>query len=326
MSKSLFLGFDTSNYTTSLAVVDAQANVVANVRHLLPVESGQRGLRQSEALFCHFKNLPHVMEHLIEQVPNLKHHLKAVAVTTSPRPQPESYMPVFLAGSSFATSLATLLKIPCYTLSHQENHLWAGLLSAKGPKTDHFLALHLSGGTSEILEVKLKADSRFAIDILGGSTDIHAGQFVDRVGVAMGLPFPAGADLEKLALTSHNTLAIPSYHKQGEISFSGAESAAQRMLAQGKNQADIAKAVLLNIARTVEKLISWATQTTKVKQVLLVGGVCANSLIRNQLSERLPQLQLYFAQPNLSVDNAVGAAVYGRNIFTERKQGDGQPK
>ncbi|MDI9419804.1 MAG: hypothetical protein GX228_08115 [Firmicutes bacterium] len=317
MSKHYFLGIDTSNYTTSAAVVDDQARLIANIRQLLPVESGQRGLRQSEAFFWHIKHSPVIMGQVAALVPDLRRKLKAVAASHNPRPMEGSYMPVFVAGASLAQSIGSLLNVPCFSLSHQENHLWAGLFSARGPDCDRFLALHLSGGTSDVLEVAVTREFGFQIRHLGGSSDLHAGQLIDRIGVAMGLPFPSGPDLEKLALASETPVSIPSYHNAGRISFSGAEAAALRLLAEhrenssdGITKADIAKAVLLNIARTTAKLLQWASKVTAIDRVLLVGGVCANSLIRDDLVRRLPELGLYFAAPEFSVDNAVGAAVF----------------
>lgn len=314
MSRPYFLGIDTSNYTTSIALVDEQAQLVADIRQLLPVKSGQRGLRQSEALFWHVKHLPLLIEQAAAVVPNLSEKLRAAAVTTKPRPASDSYMPVFLAGTGIVDTLASVLQIPKFTLSHQESHIWAGLFSAKGPAADHFLALHLSGGTSEILVVTVKPDYRLEIQLLGGTADLHAGQLVDRVGVAMGLQFPAGRDLEQLALASTKDLIIPSYHHEGQISFSGAEAAALRMLNKEKKE-DVARAVLLNIARATTKLIQWAGTRTRITQVLLVGGVCSNLILRAELLERLTDFELFFAEPKFSVDNAVGAAVFSALSF-----------
>jgi len=319
MSKSYFLGIDTSNYTTSLAVIDANGQISADSRQLLPVEAGEKGLRQSEALFWHIKNLPDVVQRLTMQVPDLHSHLRAIAVTTSPRPVLDSYMPVFLAGTSFAEGLASILQVPCFSLSHQENHLWAGLFTAGRPKLNEFLALHLSGGTTELLHVRMTGDYHLQVAIIGGSMDLHAGQFIDRVGVAIGLPFPAGPHLERLASSSQQDLVIPSYHREGQISFAGQETAALRLLQQ-HNKADVARAVLMNIARTIAKMIRWAAQKTGITKVVLVGGVCANQLIRAELTARLDQLQLYFADPRFSVDNALGAAIfaglsYGQTAF-----------
>lgn len=310
MNRKYFLGIDTSNYTTSVAVTDESAKVIANIQQVLPVKHGERGLRQSEALFHHVQNLPSLIEQVSNIVPDFSRNLSAIAVTTRPRPLADSYMPVFLGGLSIAKSIAAIKELDLYLLSHQENHLWAGIANAKGPSSSKFLAVHLSGGTSEILDVRLTKDYRFKIDILGGTTDLHAGQFIDRVGVAMGLNFPAGPELEQLALASTEKLTIPSYHKAGKISYAGPESAALRMLGADHLHSDIAKAVLLNVGRSTVKLIKWAVEETKTTEVLLVGGVIANSLIKDLLREKFPKLKLYFAEPSYSRDNAVGAAIY----------------
>lgn len=309
MNKKYFLGIDTSNYTTSLALVDEQANLIACKQQMLTVEAGERGLRQSEALFFHVKNLPNLIEELCAELPILQNDLTAIAATTKPRPTADSYMPVFLPGEGLGRSLASILQIPYYTLSHQENHVWAGLKSGKGPISPRFLVLQISGGTSEMLHVELEENYSFSTRILGGTQDLHAGQFVDRVGVALDLNFPAGPELEKLAGQSTKTLVIPSYHKEGKISFAGPETAARRFIGS-EHPADISKAVLLNISRTIIKLIDWAVGKTGLNQVLVVGGVAANLIIRQMLLERLPKLELFFAEPAFSRDNSLGAALY----------------
>ncbi|NLM25677.1 MAG: O-sialoglycoprotein endopeptidase [Firmicutes bacterium] len=322
MMDKLFLGIDTSNYTTSLAVVDTYANLVNRTQQLLTVKAGQRGLRQSEALFYHVKNLPELFGQLSRLVPNLKERIAAVAATIQPRPTEDSYMPVFLPGDGLGRTIASLLQVPFYALSHQENHIWAGLASAKGPIAQRFLAVHLSGGTSEILKVQVTESYGFTTTILGQTQDLHAGQFVDRLGVALGIQFPAGAAMEKLAQASTKDLVIPSYHKDGIISFAGPETAARRLLGQ-EEAADICKAVFMTIARTITKLIDWAMTKTGLDQVLVVGGVAANQIIRQHLQKRLPKADLFFAAPNYSTDNAIGAAYYaGLNYLGQEFYGN----
>ncbi|MDW7651458.1 MAG: O-sialoglycoprotein endopeptidase, partial [Bacillota bacterium] len=191
----MYYGIDTSCYTTSLAVTDAQGRLLCEQRKLLEVPSGERGLRQSDGIFLHLQNLPHLAEALAERTGPLC--LQAVAASTRPRPVDGSYMPVFTVGTSFGRMLAATLGVPFFSLSHQEGHIYAGLWSA-GVDWDNFYAVHISGGTTEILEVARQAKG-LAIKELGGSEDLHAGQFIDRVGVALGLGFPAGPALEALA-------------------------------------------------------------------------------------------------------------------------------
>lgn len=309
----VFLGIDTSAYTTSLAAVDESMQVLADERIILQVESGERGLRQSEALFLHVKNLPLLFER-VNRV--LFDNTCAMAVSTRPRNTEGSYMPVFLAGSGVAASLASYTRRPLFRVSHQDGHIMAGLHNCRELLEEkEFLALHFSGGTSEVLKVSRGKEDFFTLSTLLTGNDIHAGQLVDRVGVAMGLPFPAGPALEELALIAEDDeiVRIPASIGERGFSFSGAETQAIKLLESGVGQEQVASAVLRVIANTVEKALrKWALELG-IKDVLLVGGVMANRLIRQRLQERLEHpavgLKLHFASPGLSTDNAVGVAM-----------------
>jgi N6-L-threonylcarbamoyladenine synthase len=308
------LGIDTSAYTTSLALVDQNHQLLADERILLQVKEGGRGLRQSEALFQHIKNLPSLFERIAPQGAN---KIAAIAVSAFPRPLPGSYMPVFLAGLSQAHSLGSINNIPCYEVSHQEGHIMAGVYgSPELLQSDAFLAVHFSGGTSEILKVRRGERTFYDIELRGSGSDLHAGQLVDRVGVAMGLPFPSGPSLEKLALKAgHSEITIPSSVRNGSFSFSGAENQALSYIKQGYPHDQIALAVLKMIANTLEKMLLTECEQSGIRDVLLVGGVMANSIIKNRLLKRLEHpavgLRLHFAAPGLSTDNAVGVALIG---------------
>lgn len=312
---SLILGIDTSAYTTSVALADGNHNLLADRRQLLQVESGQRGLRQSEALFKHVKNLPRLFEQLQNDIQN--HEVTAVAVSAFPRNTLGSYMPVFLAGLSHARSLGYINSIPCYQVSHQEGHIMAGIYGNQSLlQRDAFLAVHFSGGTSELLEVTKGQNSFFNISLKLSGNDLHAGQLVDRVGVAMGLPFPAGRHMEELARRADSPkITIPSSVNDNGFSFSGAENKALLLIKEGYPHEQIALAVFKMIANTLEKIISAEYEHTGIKDVLLVGGVMANGIIRDRLVKRLEHpavgMKLYFAEPALSTDNAAGVALLG---------------
>lgn len=304
----MFLGIDTSCYTTSLAVIDTQGRLLSERRQLLKVPSGQRGLRQAEGVFLHLQNLPQLAAQLKADVG--KFQLKAIAASSRPRPQDNSYMPVFVSGLSFAQTLAPILAVPCYELSHQEGHLLAGLWSAKVNWQD-FYAFHVSGGTTELLQVSLGEEIK--IVELGGSNDLHAGQFVDRIGVALGLPFPAGPALEKLAQNvGSQILKVPTAIKGLNISFSGPESHVQRLVAAAEVEpALLARGVEHCIAQSLCQLVQNAVSKHGVKPVLFVGGVMANLYIRGYLTQKLA-LECKFAQTRYAGDNAVGAALFAR--------------
>lgn len=302
------LGIDTSNYTTSFCLLGEDGVIISDQRRLLQVASGRRGLRQSEALFQHWRNFPELS---LEVGLKLKaHQLTALGVSSRPRPQQDSYLPVFLAGSAFARSLAELMAVPCHEVTHQENHIWGGIASGKGPWSPSFLVIHLSGGTTELAHVQRgRARQELAVDLWGGTSDLHAGQLVDRLGVKLGLEFPAGAALEKLARGAKKAVPVSIFHRDGLISFSGPLTALERMADQEPPEV-LAFSCFQVLSDTLLEWIRWAAEKTDCRELLIVGGVAANQLIRQRLRAELPQWNLYFAEPAYSVDNAYGAAYY----------------
>ncbi|MCL5981607.1 MAG: O-sialoglycoprotein endopeptidase [Firmicutes bacterium] len=304
----MFYGIDTSCYTTSLAVIDDQGRLLDEQRQLLAVEAGARGLRQSEAVFRHLCNLPLLSQELGKTLQGRP--LLGVAATTRPRPVEGSYMPVFVVGESFGRALAATLGVPFFALSHQEGHLLAGMWSA-GLDWANFLAVHVSGGTTEVLRVSMA--EQMVVTELGGSADLHAGQFIDRVGVSLGLPFPAGPYLEKLAADGDrgDCLQVPISVAGLRISFSGPESYVQRELVKGDYlPAAVARGVERCVSETLCRLVQNARQASGLERVLFVGGVAANAYIRAHLTENLGGVAVSFASPSLAADNAVGAALY----------------
>lgn len=322
----MFLGIDTSCYTTSLAVVDENGRLVEDKRKMLPVLQGEKGLQQSTALFYHLKNLPSLLEEVCMHVKGKE--ILAVATSEKPCPREDSYLPVFIAGHTLGQNLASILDIPLIKSTHQEGHMVAGLWSAQVDLTS-FLALHLSGGTTELLlvERKSKKPLLYDVQVLGKSLDIPAGQLVDRVGVVMGLSFPAGPSLERLAAQDKelnynekkDNPIIPSAVKGYDMSFSGAETRAKKYLSQNYLEQEVARAVEKCIAATLEKVTRKAVSETGIKDVLLVGGVASNNYIRERLKKRLEHravgARLYFPEPCYSRDNAVGISLIARSVI-----------
>ena len=315
------LGFDTSCYTTSAAAVNEHGEVVAASRMLLPVKQGERGLRQSEAVFAHVRQMPLVTDQLKEQLADLNAEIVAVCASAAPRDEEESYMPVFTVGLGHARVLSNLLNVPLYETSHQQGHVAAGLIGHQQPE-EAFVALHLSGGTTELL-----ACENGKLTLLGGCADLHAGQVVDRVGVAMGLPFPAGPHLEKLAMRFDGTVEslLPvSMEKDGlTCHLSGVETRAQQWIKEGKmSHEQIAAEVFDVLARTVARLLTGACQKSSAKKALVVGGVASSTLLREQLKRRLAKqrvkIDVILGQPQYSADNAAGVAAIGMRKFLEQ--------
>lgn len=328
------LGLDTSFYTTSAAAVDLQGRLLSARRRLLPVPPGERGVRPQEGVFLHVKALPDLVAEVLEEVRAACPDgvPRAVAASLRPLPQPESYLPVFRVSEGFGRTLAAAWQVPFFGATHQEGHLMAGAWSAEMPLQEGFVAAHLSGGTTEFLDaVPAKGGTGFALRRLGQTKDLHVGQFIDRVGVALGLPFPAGPALERLAAGGRaGPAVIPSHAEGASLSFSGPEAAALRLIAQGVRPEDVAYGVQVCVARSVEKALRWALQETGRQVALIAGGVAANAFLRQELTTRLAERQgvrLFFATPEYSTDNAVGVALLGRAAaLAQARQAEAGPR
>lgn len=318
----LVLGIDTSNYTTSLSAVRADTGeLVADARRVLPVREGERGLRQADALFFHVQHLPGVMDDLMAQLAaaGISPAWAGIGVSVRPRPFARSYMPVFRAGASFAYAFARALGLPVVPCSHQEGHL-AAACHFLAPWDGPFLALHLSGGTSDLMWAE-RTRFGYRVTTLEEGADLHAGQFVDRVGVALGLPFPAGPSLERLAQQAprDSGFRVPSSRPSAGLSFSGPCAAALRAVEAGVPGPEVALAVQICIARTVVKAVLRWRDRLGARRLVVAGGVAANadiqSRVRRQLATDAPDLEVHFAPARYASDNALGPARIARDYL-----------
>lgn len=306
------LGIDTSCYTTSAALCwfddRAADGLFFQRRTPLAVKPGERGLMQSAAVFQHVANLPACLEALRAERPEAE--IALVCASERPRPRDDSYMPVFRVGAGMGRAIAASLSVPYVGATHQEGHLRAArvgtALDAKAP----YLALHLSGGTTELLLAE-GGDIR----LLGGTGDLHAGQLIDRVGVRMGLPFPAGPALERLAFAGEARQTLPATVRGMTCHFSGAETRALKALDAGASLENLAAEVFDCVARTVARLVVRGAEETGCQDILVAGGVAASALVKtialDRVAKRRRDLRLYFSRPDLSGDNAVGIGLLG---------------
>lgn len=301
---SIYLGIDTSNYTTSVAAV---GDVIINERKIIDIKEGMRGIRQSDGVFVHLKELPRLFDKLEIDMKSVS----AVGVSTKPRNVEGSYMPVFLAGGSFARVIAKTLDVPMLEYSHQDGHVMAGILSQNAEELldEPFLAVHMSGGTTEILECEYK-ENHFDAKIVGGTKDISAGQLIDRLGVALGMKFPCGKEIDKLSVScGEPPMKFKTSVDGGYINFSGIET----KLISMKDTEDagvLAKSALTFIGKSLAEAINFQ----KPKKVLFVGGVASNTLLREYFEKEI-DAKIYFASRELSCDNAVGIAELCRRAF-----------
>lgn len=308
---SAFLGIDTSNYTTSAALFDSEANTIIQSKKLLPVKAGELGLRQSDAVFAHVKQLGDMVQNVFDEY---REEITAIGVSTRPRDIDGSYMPCFLVGEMAANCLGAALKAPVLPFAHQQGHVAAALYSAGRLDLfrERFIAFHLSGGTTEALLVEPSAERIIRCTKIGGSMDLKAGQAVDRIGVMLGLPFPAGKYLEELALKSDRKFKIKPVMKGTECCLSGIENKCRKMLENGEKPEDIT----LFCLKSVEAALCGMTDATLSEYgklpLVYAGGVMSNRIIRNTIENKYGGI---FAKPEFSSDNAAGIAVLAAEAY-----------
>lgn len=300
----LTLGFDTSNYATSLAVYDTcSKEVVCDKKKFLPVRPGQLGLRQSDALFHHTAALPGLLEELAAEADLTK--VGAVGVSARPRPVEGSYMPCFLAGISAATAFSKAKGIPLIQTTHQQGHI-AAALYASGDESlfeRQALVFHVSGGTTDLLLCH-GADQ---VECIGTSTDLYAGQAVDRVGVRLGFAFPAGVQVSELAAQCTERIRPKASVKGTQCSLSGLENQCNQLLAAGKSPAYVCRYCLLCVAETAYRMVVAALESHSGLPVVFAGGVMSSDVIQRELSSRLSDA--CFVPGRFSSDNAIGVAL-----------------
>ncbi len=310
---SIVLGIDTSNYTTSCAIYNSEDNTVVNAGKLLPVKEGERGIRQSDAVFHHVSQIYPLLEELLRDKPNID----AVCASKTPRPQQDSYMPCFTVGESVARSIKAALNVPFFETSHQQGHIMAALFSADCMELlqKSFLAFHVSGGTTEAILVTPSDKNIIDCEIVAETLDLNAGQLIDRIGVKMGLKFPCGKELEKLALEYGKLPNVKAVLRGESCSISGFENKLSDMLKNGVLNSEVAAFTLSYVEATISAMTSKLCEKFGNIPIVYAGGVMSNSLIRESLREKFGAL---FAKPEYSCDNAAGVALLGYHKLLKR--------
>ena len=304
------IGFDTSNYTTSIAYFDGSHGV--NCSKLLPVKEGALGLRQSDAVFHHTQSLPELSGRLFCDVDIST--ITAVGVSTRPRAVEGSYMPCFTVGYSHAKMLADTLHVPLVSCSHQQGHIAAALYSAGKldllERPHH--AWHLSGGTTELLYVT-PSGKNVHCECIGGTTDISAGQLIDRTAQLLGLGFPGGKHIDKCSQTACNQDVFKVKCNESSFSLSGIQNKVQKYYQDTESPTETAAFALRCISYAVERATEQAIQKYGDLPVVFSGGVASNSMLRQAMAHFSP----IFAQPEYSTDNAMGVAVLAYRLQEE---------
>lgn len=301
---SVYLGLDTSNYTTSVCLYDSASSEVRSVRRLLPVRSGELGLRQSDAVFHHVQQLPELMESAFD---GFDGDIRAVGVSSAPRAVEGSYMPCFTVGLTVARSIASVIGAPVYTFSHQQGHIAAALYSIGRLDllSEKHIAFHVSGGTTEALLVN-GSEGFLTTELIAKTLDLNAGQLIDRVGVMLGLSFPCGRELERLALSCTEPVRVRPTLKGLDCCLSGGENQARKLLEQGRSDAYIARFAIEYIRAAVAQMSARIREQYGDLPFVYAGGVMSDSIIRDSLTAESDCL---FSLPEYSSDNAAGIAV-----------------
>ena len=296
------IGFDTSNYTTSIAYFNGTDGM--NCSKLLPVKAGELGLRQSDAVFHHTKSLPELSGRFFSNIDF--NTVAAVGVSTRPRAVEGSYMPCFLVGYSHAKMLADALHVPLYTFSHQQGHVAATAWSANrlDIMSRSHLAWHLSGGTTELLLCEPNG-TEIICSRIGGTTDISAGQLIDRTGQLLNLPFPSGKHLDSIWQTAQSKDSFRIKCENAEFSLSGIQNKVQQFFAKTQDASETAAYVLRCISDVIFRATENACKLYPNLPITFSGGVAANSMLRQVMAPLDP----VFAKPQFSTDNAMGIAV-----------------
>lgn len=305
---SVFLGIDTSNYTTSMAVCD-ENGILLNEKKLLEVKEGERGLRQSDAVFAHVNNISEIAERIG------KHNITAIGCSSKPRDIEGSYMPCFKVGEAVAETMGNILGVPVFKFSHQTGHVTAAAYSAGRMDllNSEFNAFHVSGGTTEILYCSGKS-GKLVIENIGGTLDLNAGQAIDRTGVLLGVKFPCGPVLEEMSKMG-KLPETPSVCVKGlECNLSGLENKVQKLKDLNTDHNDIALYTLKFVEKTLDKLTANLRKEYNLP-IIFAGGVMSNEMIKKSLSK---YKNTYFADRAFSADNAAGVALMTRERFFDR--------
>ena len=317
MMRECFVGFDTSNYTTSAAVCTRDGEVIANIKAPLPVKAGECGLRQSDAVFAHVKNLPEVVKTLREAIKCYR--VLAVGCSTRPRDLEDSYMPCFLSGIAAAEAFAAALNIPVIETAHQDGHIMAAAYSSGAMEqllTAPFCAFHVSGGTTEVLHVTPREDG-FSVSLIGGTQDLNAGQAIDRVGVMMGLQFPCGREMEALAREWQGKLPSPRICvRDGYCNLSGLQNLSEKLWKETGDKSLVSAYVFSFVGKTLVKMTEAINEKYGDIPVVYAGGVMSNRSLQAMLAQRP---NTYFAEPQFSADNAAGVALICRKRFLKAR-------
>jgi len=306
----IVLGLETSCDETGLALYDSEQGLLGQVLYSqIKLHAEYGGVVPELASRDHVRKLIPLLNELLQQSGVQKNQIDAIAYTRGP-----GLMGALMTGALFGRTLAFALNKPAIGVHHMEGHMLAPLLS-KTPPEFPFVALLVSGGHTQLMA----AYGIGQYELLGESIDDAAGEAFDKVAKMMGLPYPGGPNIAKLAL-SGNPEAFefprPMLHQGLDFSFSGLKTAVSvqmKKLGEENRDADIAASFQEAIVDTLVKKSVKALKQTGLKRLVIAGGVSANLRLRESLEQKLAKIkaQDYYAEPALCTDNGAMIAFAG---------------
>lgn len=310
---NIVIGIDTSCYTTSIAAISLNKQIILNEKIMLNVDKNSKGLRQSDAVFQHISNIGKISKNIEYKLKN--HNIVGVCASEKPRPIEGSYMPVFTVGLNIGKLISATHNCPFFITTHQENHVQASLLKTSLSNKNKFIAVHMSGGTTEI--VLVKKTEKYEFEIIGGTKDVSFGQLIDRLGVKLSYDFPCGKFIDKEALKCNKKIekGLKTSVKEGYMNLSGIENQLDKIIKQNKNleKPYLSKILMEAIIRCMQKSLIYLCEKYNTYEVIFAGGVSASEYISKNLAHKLQKYKIktYFTEPTLATDNAVGCALIG---------------
>lgn len=303
MNKDYILGIDTSAYTTSVSLIDLKGNILYDFRKKLNVPKGSIGLRQQEAVFQHLGNIPEILCKLDINF----NKIDTISVSSKPRNVNNSYMPVFMVGKNYGQVLSKACNAKLIEYSHQEGHVSAALIDYYKVIENPFLAIHISGGTTEFLLTK-KVRKGFESKILGGTKDITFGQLIDRIGVFMEFPFPAGVKMEEYINEKNNIIKMPKISGNSYINLSGIENYLKDKYINKKyTNEEIISSLFDYIKNCIIHIIKEIKKDYCFNSIVITGGVSSNNYLRYNIEKQHSKdFNIIFPKIGYSTDNAIG--------------------
>ena len=321
------LGIETSCDETGVAIYDEEKGLIANQLHTqIALHADYGGVVPELASRDHIRKLAPLLQAALQEANLTAKDIDGVAYTCGP-----GLVGALLVGSTVARSLAYAWNVPAIGIHHMEGHLLAPMLE-ENPPPFPFVALLVSGGHTQLVRV----DGVGRYELLGESIDDAAGEAFDKTAKLLGLDYPGGAALARLASNgTPNRFAFPRpmTDRPGlDFSFSGLKTFAANTLHQvikeegeltEQSKADIAYAFQEAVVDTLAIKCKRALKQTGLKRLVIAGGVSANKQLRQTLAELMQQFggEVFYPQPQFCTDNGAMIAYAG---FLRLKQGQQQ--